>query len=145
MLSDKYLWILGILGIKYNKALKSSKAYFDRMQNSFDIKYTYNLLGTGSYRTVFQLDSNWVIKFPLNSTGVQCNLIEARIYEIYKTTGHYAKCYIKNYRGIPLIVMENIRDYFDMAAPPLDFRAGISRRGVMGLDFRDPARQRLGQ
>ena len=32
-----------------------------------------------------------------------------------------------------------------MAPPSLDLRAGISRGGTVGFDFRTPARQRLGQ
>lgn len=116
MIIDDYLSMLNILdifGIQYKKALKLSDTYIHKMKMKYINQYGYTLIGRGSYRIGFELNSDWIIKFPLNSSGVRCNLVEAKLYEIYKNTGRYAKCCIKDYHGIPLIVMESIKDFYE--------------------------------
>lgn len=120
MLNDHYPWLLSILGIQYAKALELPYLQIQKLKDKFIKEFEYELLGKGSYRIGFKVDNDWIIKFPINSSGMECNLIEAKLYEIYKKTGRYAKCYIKDYHGVPLIMMENIRDYFDMDHPPFD-------------------------
>ena len=117
MLIDHYPWLLDILGIQYKKALILTRDYLSQMETKFKKEFGYEYLGRGSYRIGFEVNSDWIIKFPTSDSGVECNLLEAKLYEIYMRTGHYAKCYIKEYHRIPLIVMENVKDYYESPFP----------------------------
>lgn len=69
-------------------------------------------LNCGGFRRVYEVDSDWVVKFPIDQRGVECNVIEQTLYNMYKNTGRFAKCRIQDYSGIPLLFMERVSEYF---------------------------------
>lgn len=121
---NKYPWLLNILPTKdrlrVKKSLTKSDKYLSFILRRFCNQYHYPSAGKGAFRTVYDTNTGWVIKFPHDVEGIECNLIEANMYKAFKNTGHYAKCYIKFYHGIPLLVMETVTNYFSMKdAPPM--------------------------
>lgn len=121
---NKYPWLLNIIPTEVRNQVRNSLKKSDKdiidLLTKFCEQYGYKEIGYGSFRQVYDTGIGWVIKFPTDFEGIECNLIEANIYETFKNTGHYAKCYIKLYHGIPLLVMETVTNYFAMEdAPPM--------------------------
>lgn len=110
MLINHYPWLLDILGVEYSDALKLTKSSLSNIEGKFYEEFQYQSVGRGYSREVYDTGIGWVIKFPIHEEGIEGNLIEAKIYQIYKNSGRYAKCYIKDYHGIPLLVMELVTD-----------------------------------
>lgn len=69
----------------------------------------YKKLGTGCYRTTFQIDKKWVLKVPklIYPQHISCNLIE---YIAFNSCSHLdlAKCELFFIKELPVIIMERV-------------------------------------
>lgn len=121
---QQYPWLLDILDEDQANQVKRSlkKPYSDigEIKDEFWDEFHYSSIGTGAFRECYNTNIGWIIKFPFGDDGIECNLIEANIYKVFSHTGRYAKCYIKMYHEVPLLVMETVTNYFSIKdAPPM--------------------------
>ncbi len=110
-LTEVYPWLEYVLGELYEKTINMTTMHVTLIHGIFYEEFKYSSLGTGAYRQVYDVGNDWVIKFPVNANGIECNLIENKIYELFGDTEHYAKCHIKLYQGIPILWMEKVKPY----------------------------------
>lgn len=103
-------WLRKLIGDNC-QYLDSNNSY-PYLQTKFEKEFGYVEIDRGGFRAVYNVDEDWVVKFPLDQKGVECNVVEQTLYEMYKTTGHFAKCRIENWRGVPLLFMHRVSDYF---------------------------------
>lgn len=92
-------------------------------------------LGTGRNRTCFaRPDDHYVIKIPVNASGVQNNWDEAAWFAKFRE--HMARCRVVQWLGLPVLVMERVSVGFDSMDLPewsewVDCQqVGMSRRGA---------------
>ncbi len=90
----------------------------------------YKILGSGSYRTTYDLGNGNVAKVPnLNSlgcgenTGISANITELAIYKRLKKTGVFAPCKLITKYGIPVLIMEKL----GQAAPDNKYTEAIQK------------------
>lgn len=105
-------WLRKLVGDNYQYLDMETPVDIYGVRDLFFMEFRYPYLGCGCYRNVYEVDDNWVVKFPTGRTGIEGNVIEQAIYNMYKNTGRYAKCRLEIYHGIPILFMEKVSEYF---------------------------------
>lgn len=68
----------------------------------------FQFIGEGSFRTVYEINRNIVIKLPLNKIGIQCNINEFLFYNENKDSKVLAKCSLRSFNTIPVLYMAKL-------------------------------------
>jgi hypothetical protein len=90
----------------------------------------HHYLGEGSYRTVYVVDAQWVLKFPRNAAGERDNIIEALLYQ--HDPRYRARCELVEFHGVWALKMERLdrlENKWDTDAMPRHLRWTVGRDG----------------
>jgi hypothetical protein len=105
-------WLHKLIGDNYRYIKEPLVMSISDVRNRFENEFNYNELEEGCFRQAYEVDDNWIVKFPISQSGVECNITEQTLYNMYKNTGRFAKCRLQDYHGIPILFMEKVSDYF---------------------------------
>lgn len=73
-------------------------------------KSRYSLLGSGVHRLGYwsEANENYIIKIPIDTEGEHHNYGEYFIYEKYRESKRYARCWLFFIEEIPILLMEKV-------------------------------------